>query len=263
MNPLRAGLARLALAATLVAAPAVFAATDYTDSWWTPAEPGWGINLTHAGNAVFATFFVYGSDGKATWFTAQLARDGTADRFSGPLYRTSGTWFGAPAWNGYQIAQAGTAIFTASSPHEATLQYTVDGATVSKAVERLAAGPISVAGLYVGGVSGRRSGCATSGVIVDTLQFDVLHSTVTNAVRIDQLSTTTGRVVCRMEGTAVQRGKLLLVEAAAYTCQDGWNSPARIFNLRPTPSGFEGQWTSNAGNGCVESGQFSGVTQFP
>jgi hypothetical protein len=249
--------------AALLASPAR-AITDYTDSWWTPSEPGWGVNLAQQANTVFVTFFLYGQDRKSIWFTAQMTRDGTSERYTGNLYRTSGTWYGAPVWQGYQIAQAGTATFTATSPISGTLAYSVDGVNVSKAIERITLAPLNVAGVYIGGVSGRRSGCQTSsGPIIDLMQFDVLHSSLTNDLRIDQLSPTTGQVVCRMAGRTVQAGKLLTVESASYSCVDGWDRPARIFNLRPTPAGFEGQWFSDGGNGCSESGQFSGVTQYP
>jgi hypothetical protein len=252
--------------AALLASPAR-AITDYTDTWWTPSEPGWGINLTHQANAVFGTFYVYGQDGKSIWFTAQMTRDGTGERFTGSLYRINGTWYGAPTWNGYQIAPAGTATFTATSSTSGTLVYSVDSVNVTKTIERITLAPLSVAGVYIGGLSGRRNGCQASSVpIVDAVQFDVLHSTLTNDLRIDQLSTkplTLGQLVCRMEGRTVQTGKVLTVESATYSCVDGWSSPARIFNLRPTPAGFEGQWFSDGGNGCSESGQFSGVTQFP
>lgn len=265
MAMLRSTAVAAVLVFALLASPAR-AINDYTDTWWTPAEPGWGVNLAQQANSVFATFYVYGLDGKSIWFTAQMTRDGIGERFAGNLYRISGTWYGAPAWSGYQIAQAGTASFTATSSTSGTLVYTVDGVNVSKSIERLTLAPLSVAGLYVGGVSGRRSGCQASGAIVDATQLDVAHSTLTNELRIDQLSTRPdrlGQLVCRMEGRTVQLGKVLTVEGATYACTDGWNAPARIFNLRPTPTGFEGQWFSDAGNGCSESGQFSGVTQFP
>jgi hypothetical protein len=246
----------------LLARPAN-AVTDHTDTWWTPAEPGWGINFAQQANSIFGTFYIYAVDGKAVWFTAQMVRDGIGDRFTGTLYRISGTYFGAPVWQGYQIAPAGTATFTATSSTSGTLDYTIDGVAVTKTIERLTLAPLSVAGLYIGGVSGRRSGCSASGVIVDAMQFEVLHSTLTNDIRIDQISTKTGQVVCRMEGRAAQLGKVLTVAGAAYSCVDGWQAPAHVFNLRPTPTGFEGQWVSDGGNGCSESGQFSGVTQLP
>jgi hypothetical protein len=252
----------LAAVAALIAGPAL-AAIDYTDTWWTPSEAGWGLNLTQNGNSVYATFYVYAADGKPTWFAALLARDGTAERFTGTLNRTTGTWYGAPTWSGYTIGAAGTATFTATSSTSGTLGYTIDGATVTKSIERITLAPVSVAGTYIGGVSGRRSGCNPSGSFVETKQFEVLHSTLDGSIRIDQISASTGALVCRMQGTAVQTGKLLAVTGASYSCSDGWNGPARIFNLRPTPGGFEAQWFSDAGSGCTESGQLSGVTQFP
>jgi len=260
---MRAVLCTLVLLVSLCSRPAS-AISDYTDLWWTPAEPGWGVNFAQQGNALFATFYVYAIDGRSVWFTAQMSRDGSGDRFTGPLYRITGTFYGAPAWGGYNIVQAGTATFNASSSTTATLDYNVDGVVVSKSIERLTLAPLSVAGVYIGGVSGRRLGCGTDGnPIIEPMQFDVQHSTVTNDIRIDQISTATFKLVCRMEGRATQLGRLLTVSNASYACIDGWEAPARIYNLRPTPAGFEGQWVSDAGEGCIESGQFSGVTQFP
>ena len=257
----------LVVAALLVCA-ALFAqsaraANDYTDTWWTPLEPGWGVNLSQQANRVYVTFYLYGLDGKPVWYAALLERDGNGDRFTGTLSRFTGTYFGAPAWQGNTGTPVGTATFTATSSTTGTLAYSVDGVNASKSIERITLSPIGVAGIYIGGVSGRRSGCASSGAFVDPIQVDILHSTVTNSLRIDQISVTTGQVVCRMEGTTLQTGKLLAVDNASYTCLDGWNHPARIFNLRPTPGGFEAQWFSDGGNGCSESGQLSGVTQNP
>ncbi|MCC7121605.1 MAG: hypothetical protein IT493_08630 [Gammaproteobacteria bacterium] len=236
---------------------------DFTDTWWTPAEPGWGANLQQQHHSIYVTFYVYGNDGRPTWLAALLARDGTRERFTGTLFRTTGTYFGAPAWSGYTSAPAGTASFTGTSSTTGTLAYTVDGVAVTKTIERITLAPLTVAGLYIGGVSGRRSGCAASGSIIETKQIEILHATATGDIRIDQISTSTGALVCRMQGIAVQTGKLLTVDNATYTCTDGWNAPARIYNLRPTPGGFEAQWLSDAGGGCTESGQLSGVTQFP
>jgi hypothetical protein len=265
MKPV-AFLARCAIAFAFALPLPALADTDYTDTWWTPSEPGWGVNLTQQANFVYGTFYVYGPDGKATWFSAQMTRDGTAERFTGPLFRITGTWFGAPVWNGYQIAQAGTATFAATTAQSGVLSYSVDGATFSKPVERIFLAPVNVAGLYVGAVSFRRSGCAASGPYSEPVQLDVLYSTATGSLRIDQLSaaaTGQGQLVCRMEGTAVQRGKILAADGASYTCSGGWTSTARIYNLRPTPGGIEGQYYADAGGGCIETGQFSGVTQYP
>lgn len=250
-------LGAIVLGTTLTAA---HAATDYTDTWWNPAEPGWGINLTQQNHFVFGTFYLYAPDGKATWFTAQMLRDGTADRFSGPLYRVQGTWFGAPVWQGNQIAQSGTATFTATSAYEGTLAYSVDGLQITRNVQRQTLVPVSIAGSYRGAVAGTRSGCESNGKFTDFVDLEVLHSPATGTLRISQYSASTGRLVCRMEGTAIQSGKLLLADGASYSCPDtGWDKPARIYNIRPTTAGFEAQWFSDGGNGCSENGDMSGV----
>jgi hypothetical protein len=245
----------------VLAAPAR-AATDYTDTWWNPAESGWGVNLTQQNSLIYATFYVYGVDGKATWFSALLSRIGASERFGGPLFRTTGTWYGAP-WNGNQIVQVGAATFDASSSTRGTLSYTADNVTVNKPIERLFMQALNVEGLYIGGASGRRNGCGTTPPIVDPMEFDVTHSATTGLVTIDHYSTRTGDLICRMRGTAVQSGKVLTMNNATYDCTGDWRSTARIYNLRPTPAGFEAQYVADAGGGCTESGQISGVTRTP
>ena len=244
---------------TMTMGPA-HAATDYTDTWWNPAEAGWGINFTQANHFVFATFYIYGPDGKATWLTASMQRDGTGERFTGALYRVSGTWFGAPVWQGGQSTPAGTASFTANSAYDGTLVYSVDGLEITKSIQRLTLPPLNVAGYYRGAVAGTRSGCEDSGSFTDSMDIEVLHSPTTGELRITQLWPSDGHLVCRMEGTTVQYGKLLLANNASYACPNaGWNHPARIYNIRTTPTGFEAQWFSDGGNGCTETGDLSGV----
>lgn len=262
---MRTYAAALAIALLALAAP-VRAQTDYTDSWWGAggAESGWGVNLTHQANFIFATFFVYDTAGRAQWYTGQMDRAGSAvpERFTGPMIRTTGTYFGAPVWSGATAVQVGTVTFQATSANTGTLSYTVDGVQVSKSIERLSLRTPSVAGFYSGAVSARRSGCSPS-TYDDLVEFDVVHNTSTGEIRIDQYGRGSTSLICRMEGTAVQRGRMLVVDGARYDCPAGWRSTARIFNLRPGANGFEGQYTADAGGGCTESGQFSGVTRFP
>jgi hypothetical protein len=68
------------------------AATNYQDLWWAaPAgsESGWGINFTHQGDIIFATWFTYDVDGTPLWLsvTANKTAPGV---YSGPLYRMTG-----------------------------------------------------------------------------------------------------------------------------------------------------------------------------
>ena len=47
--------------------------SNFTDLWWAfPAgsESGWGINLTHEGTTIFASWFTYDTSGKPMWLVA-------------------------------------------------------------------------------------------------------------------------------------------------------------------------------------------------
>src|SRR5213075_2682038 len=102
-------LARILLASALSAAAVCVNATpqslDATDMWFNPAESGWGLNVIHQGDTLFATLFVYAPDGRPTWYSASnlvTSGDGTAhDRplvFSGALVESTGPAFG-PSFN--------------------------------------------------------------------------------------------------------------------------------------------------------------------
>ncbi len=102
-------------------------ATNYQDLWWeTPAgsESGWGINLNHEGNTIFATWFTYDLDGSPLWLVVTAPKTGPG-MFVGDLYRTSGTRF--DAFNGANVVpvKVGTATFTFADGNNASFTYTV------------------------------------------------------------------------------------------------------------------------------------------
>src|SRR5690606_25896893 len=71
------------------------------DLWYNaPAEsgPGWGSNITHQEDIVFATLFTYAPDGRGLWLVMPEGVRGAGERFSGTLYRTSGPRFDASPW---------------------------------------------------------------------------------------------------------------------------------------------------------------------
>ena len=116
------------------------ASTNYSDLWWrAPAnsESGWGVNLQHQGDILFATWFTYGAGGKGQWLVMSNGNKTGARTYTGALYRTSGTPFSAP-WNPSQFAfsQAGTATFTFTDFYNGTFAYTVDGISQSKPIIR-------------------------------------------------------------------------------------------------------------------------------
>jgi hypothetical protein len=88
-------------------------ATNYTDLWWAgPSESGWGVNLSHQGSIIFATWFTYGFGGFNTWFSSTLTPTAPG-RYEGILYRTSGPGWGTLPWPSDTVSYviAGAAVF--------------------------------------------------------------------------------------------------------------------------------------------------------
>ena len=112
----------------------------YQDLWWrSPAgsESGWGVNITHQGDIVFATWFTYGADGRGMWLVMPNGAKTAAGTYSGALYRTTGPAFNATPWTGtVGVTQVGAGTFTFSDANNGTFAYTVDGIVQSKAITR-------------------------------------------------------------------------------------------------------------------------------
>ncbi|QJR15049.1 BACON domain-containing protein [Usitatibacter palustris] len=112
--------------------------TNYTAMWWNAAESGWGINVSHQGNTVFATMFTYDSAGNPLWLTMSDGQKGSGETFTGRLYRTTGSAFNAnpftPIGAG-NITDVGSMTITFSG-ETATLSYTFNGTTVNKTLTK-------------------------------------------------------------------------------------------------------------------------------
>ncbi len=258
--------ALLALAASM--SNMAEASTDYTDIWFNPAESGWGVNFAQTENYIFATFFIYGTSGAPVWYTAQMTRS-ASDAFSGLIFATTGTWFGAPSFPPVPPSDAvpvGDATFTALSDVHGTLRYRIDTVNVTKSIQRQTTVSFSVDNIYIGGISGTLSGnCPASmpPTFNNVMQFDIFQ-TSSNNVRIEFLgadSTNLGQFVCVIQGDATQYGKLLRVPSAAYQCANGLNVSAEIESLRQLDNGVEAHWRADRGGGCIERGRLAGVRQ--
>ena len=122
-----------------VAAQAFQGATNYSDLWWHGAsESGWGINVTHQGDIVFATWFTYDASGKGLWLVLARGEKIAPGTYSGILYRTTGPAFNAVPWDTHQVGvtQVGTATFAFTDISNGTFSYTVNGVAGSKAITR-------------------------------------------------------------------------------------------------------------------------------
>lgn len=112
------------------------AAVNLGDTWWTPAEPGWGLDLLHQDDLIFATWYSYApEDGGVMFLTIQANATGEG-RFAGPIFRVRGIPLGQ--FNGTQaftsVEQIGEAELLFASAGELQLDYTLFGVSQSKSL---------------------------------------------------------------------------------------------------------------------------------
>lgn len=113
---------------------------NYQDLWWNPNESGWGINLTHQSDIIFATLFTYDAAGKGMWLI--LSRGDKAagtQNFSGAIYRTTGPRFDAIPFtpiNQSNLTQVGNMRLEFADGNTARLIYDVNGVPVVKDIQR-------------------------------------------------------------------------------------------------------------------------------
>ena len=119
--------------------PNFAAATNYQDVWWVAAgaESGWGINLTHQGDSIFATWFTYDVDGSPMWLSVTAAKTGLGV-YSGQVVRTSGPAFDAMPFDPALVMRTvvGTATLAFSDGNTAIFTYTVNGVSQAKSITR-------------------------------------------------------------------------------------------------------------------------------
>ena len=123
------------------------ALTNYQDLWWNPAESGWGINVTHQGDVIFATLFTYDAGGHGLWLVMSAGTKQADGSYLGDLYQTTGPAFNAVPFTpigSANVTQVGTMRFTFSNGENGTLVYSVNGVNVTKSITRqLFSSPVS------------------------------------------------------------------------------------------------------------------------
>ena len=256
---------RFLLAVFLCATVFRAGASDYTDIWFNPSEQstaggGWGVNVVQSDAFLFLTFFVYGPDNKPIWYVAGLTRDANGN-FNGPLYATTGTYFGAP-WNpadGAGSAQVGTASFQPTGAYSANLSYALaNGPTVVKVIQRQTLTSIPLAGSYNGTQAGSYSNCMNSYGYFDRFGLGVAQPTG-NTLTFTFNFKDTG-LSCTLSGTFQQLGQLYRIPAASYACSDGLSTTAAVEEIKATTFGIEGRFSApSVGGGCREDATFSAV----
>jgi len=122
------------------AQPDLTLATNYQDLWWATdgQESGWGINFTHQGNIIFATWFTYDSTGKAWWLFSVARETAVPKVYSGDVKTASGPPFDAEPFDPNAVVRTsvGNATIAVIDGNHATFDYTVNGVTQTKHLTR-------------------------------------------------------------------------------------------------------------------------------
>lgn len=252
------------LAALLIAVSSSASATsltrDYSDLWFTSAEPGWGANMIQQGEIIFLTMFVYQSNGQPIWFVASdltfQGTTGTTQRFTGPLYQTAGPFYGAPSFNPnlVTVALVGTATFTATAATAGTLSYTVNGVTVNKTITRQTWRNENIAGVYQGATIGTYSNCsAGNGPYDSTASF-----TFTQAAQSVSISEFGTGYQCNYTGILTQSGRMGTITGTGSCTPGGVAQTFTASEVRVDPNGISLSLIADAGP-CHFTGRIGGI----
>lgn len=231
-----------AAAALVAAASFPAAAGEYTDLWWNPQESGWGANIVQQGETAFVTLFVYGPDGKPTWYVASDARVFATDgagrpAFRGTLYRTQGPWQGGPFDAAkVQVQPAGTMVLEPSVGGGIRLHYETEGLAITKDLVRQTFAAPHLGATYHGSFRLRQAapGQAPWGTRDYTGEVMVHVDAGQAFIRVDEA---TGR--CDYRGPYAQSGKFARI-AGEYACADGTRGTFELTDLEVTRHGITG-----------------------
>jgi hypothetical protein len=122
--------------------PGKVPALSFTDLWWSPTESGWGLSIFQGPfNDLFATWMVYGTDGKPTWYLMGSGRwtsSGSSTTYEAKVFRTSGPHF-AQVFDPRRVdaVQVGTATLTFRDSMTGVFRFDVEGVSGMKNITRM------------------------------------------------------------------------------------------------------------------------------
>lgn len=262
-NLLRVLVIALGIASPVAAFGANSWGADMSDLWWIPSESGWGANISHQREVIFMTLFVYGTDGRPTWYVAPAmtspGSSGTVT-FSGALYETAGPFFGGP-FNASTITYnvVGSATLSFPNATQGNLTYSAYGSTVTKAIQRQTFRANLIGGGYIGAAVGRATGCGSSSGSYDLAAQFFLTMTESSLSVTMQLSN--GRS-CSFSGAYSQRGRMGNVSGAVSCDFGALRGTFEASQMESSEDGFLLKYRTDFGGGCTEYGRFGGLRRL-
>ena len=235
--------------------------SNFQDLWWNANESGWGVTITHQREVIFLTFFVYGPDGRARWYTGQASFVNNTSQgaaiFSGQMIEATGPWF-AVAFNPSLVSArlVGTVTFTAFLD-SATLSYTIDGTTVNKTVTRQTFRNDELTGNYTGQLRQTQSACTfptPSGTFINAGDITISQTGTNFTMTIRTTSD-----LCTYAGTYNQTGSLGLLQNGNYACNSGLRGTFNLLEVAATLSSVSGRYSASNNVCTTVTGRFAAV----
>jgi hypothetical protein len=223
--------------------------------WFPPNESGWGVNIIEQGDTIFASLFVYDAQRRPHWYTGSaLTRSGTGEGavFSGPLYETTGPYFGG-SFDPSAVThrEVGTMSFQQLSDNQAFLGYTADGVAVSKTVNRFIFRKNDLTGSYLGHTVANNAD-APAGLTYNAVFIDINDGDAGFSMSMRPAPTASNVETCNFNGPpALQVGEYRSV-AGTYTCSGGGSGTFSMENLFAAFDGFTGSFTGRGVIGHIE-----------
>ena len=118
---------------------------NFQDLWWNPSDSGWGVNIAHQGDTLFATYYTYDAAGRATWYAMSNAGpliSTTGQRvensYLGPILSARGPAFDS-AWDASKVSlsQVGLGGFTFDAAGRGMFSYTLQGEHRGMPIQRM------------------------------------------------------------------------------------------------------------------------------
>jgi lysyl endopeptidase len=112
---------------------------DYSGAWSNSGQSGWGLNVIRGASGTYGMYIYHYDDANTpAWYLSFGNLSGTA--YNAPVLTFGGPWFGNVPFNPALVTNrtSGTLAVNFTSATTATIQFTIDGRTVSTTLTKLA-----------------------------------------------------------------------------------------------------------------------------
>lgn len=114
---------------------------DFSDTWYDPREPGWGMTLTqHPSARVVVFLYLYDSAGRPLWLMGSALQWLAPTQLRGPLLRVGASGFDAASFDStsVRLSTVGNIDLQFRDAQRATLRFDIDGVMYQREISRLA-----------------------------------------------------------------------------------------------------------------------------